>query len=248
MASQASPAESAERRFRGLRREPGERWARFATRVANAFGLVLVLVLAIYVLASLVPYNGWGGVVLALVTGTCATIALASSEVRATFWRSSAWLAATSVVLAVISAIAGGTTLLGIAALIQAGLLAVAAGAMLGAVLREHEVNFRTILGAISVYVLLGILFTYVYLAVDKLQSGLFFGEPIHTGDLIFFSITTLSTTGYGNLVPAGQPGRMLAGLEMLIGQIFLVTLIAGLVSLWRPGSRGPRPPAVDRR
>ena len=96
--------------------------------------------------------------------------------------------------------------------------------------------NFRTILGAISVYVMLGILFTWVYVAVDKLQAGLFFGQPIQVGDFVFFSITTLSTTGYGNLVPAGQPGRMLSGIEMLVGQIFLVTLIAGLVSLWRPG------------
>jgi len=109
-------------------------------------------------------------------------------------------------------------------------------------VLSEHEVNFRTILGAISVYVLLGILFTYVYFGVDKLQPGLFFGQSIKTGDFIFFSITTLTTTGYGNLVPAGQPGKMLAGLEMLVGQIFLVTLIAGLVSLWRPGSLSRRP------
>jgi hypothetical protein len=141
-----------------------------------------------------------------------------------------------AVVLAVVSALAGGSTLLGVAALIQVVLLAVAAAEVLGATLREHEVNFRTILGAISVYVMLGILFTYVYAAVDKLQAGQFFGQTTKTGDFIFFSVTTLSTTGYGNLVPAGQPGRMLAGLEMLVGQIFLVTLIAGLVSLWRPG------------
>jgi hypothetical protein len=141
-----------------------------------------------------------------------------------------------AVVLAVVSALGGGSAALGVAALIQVVLLVVAAGEMLGATLREQEVNFRTILGAISVYVLLGILFTYVYSAVDKLQAGQFFGQPIKTGDFIFFSVTTLSTTGYGNLVPAGQPGRMLAGIEMLVGQIFLVTLIAGLVSLWRPG------------
>ena len=49
-------------------------------------------------------------------------------------------------------------------------------------------------------------------------------------------TLKALTTTGYGNLVPAGQPGKMFAGLEMLMGQIFLVTLVAGLVSLWRPG------------
>lgn len=243
MESQASRAEPEERRsFHALGREPGERWTRFATRVANAFGLVLLLVVAIYVLSSLVGYSGWGAVTLAAVTGACATLALVSAGARTPLPRWSAALSIAAVVLATISAIAGGTTLSGVSALIQVLLLTVAAGEMLGAVLQEHEVNFRTILGAISVYVLLGILFTYVYVAVDKLQPGLFFGQPIHTGDFVFFSITTLSTTGYGNLVPGGQPGRMLAGLEMLVGQIFLVTLIAGLVSLWRPGSLSRRP------
>ena len=237
MESQASRAEAGGRRSsRGLARGPGERWSRFAARIANAFGLVLVLVLAIYVLASLVSYSGWGGVALAAVTSTCATVALVSSWARPPLPHWSTALGTVAVVLAVVSALAGGSTLLGVAALIQVVLLAVAAAEVLGATLREHEVNFRTILGAISVYVMLGILFTYVYAAVDKLQAGQFFGQTTKTGDFIFFSVTTLSTTGYGNLVPAGQPGRMLAGLEMLVGQIFLVTLIAGLVSLWRPG------------
>ena len=55
--------------------------------------------------------------------------------------------------------------------------------------------------------------------------------------DYMFFSYTTLTTTGYGNLVPAGDIGQILAVFEMLIGQIFLVTLVARLVSLWRPSS-----------
>jgi hypothetical protein len=242
MESQASPAEPAERaRFRGFARQPGERWSRFATRIANAFGVVLLLVIAIYVLASLVSYKGWGAAALAAVTVTCAAVALASSEAGPRLVRGAAVLGAVAFALAVVSALAGGSSLLGISALIEVVLLTVASAKMLGAVLAEHEVNFRTILGAISVYILLGILFTYVYLAVDKLQPGLFFGQPIQTGDFIFFSITTLSTTGYGNLVPAGQPGKMLSGLEMLVGQIFLVTLIAGLVSLWRPGSLSRR-------
>ena len=235
-ASRADPEES--RSFRALTRQPGERWTRFATRIANAYGVVLLLVVAIYVLASLVAFRGWGAVALAAVTAACTTVALVSSQARPPLARWSIALGGGAVVLALVSAVGGGSRLLGIAALIQVALLAAAAVEILGTVLQEHEVNFRTILGAISVYILLGILFTWVYVAVDKLQAGSFFGVPIQTGDFVFFSITTLSTTGYGNLVPAAQPGRMLAGLEMLTGQIFLVTLIAGLVSLWRPGSR----------
>jgi hypothetical protein len=189
-----------------------------------------------------VSFKGWGAVALAAVTVTCAAVALASSKAGPRLVRGAIVVGAVAFVLAFASALGAGSRTLGVSAFIEVVLLAVASVKMLGAVLSEHEVNFRTILGAISVYVLLGILFTYVYFGVDKLQPGLFFGQSIKTGDFIFFSITTLTTTGYGNLVPAGQPGKMLAGLEMLVGQIFLVTLIAGLVSLWRPGSLSRRP------
>jgi hypothetical protein len=242
MESQASRAEPDAGAFDGLQRRPGERWSRFVTRVANAFGLVLLLVIAIYVLASLAPYNDWGALALAIVTAACAIVGLISAEAGPRLLRGSIALAALAVALALAALLGAGQRVLAVSALAGALLLATAAGKILGAVLSEHEVGFRTILGAISVYVLLGILFTYVYLAVDKFQPGEFFGQPVKTGDFVFFSITTLTTTGYGNLVPTGQPGKMLSGLEMLIGQIFLVTLIAGLVSLWRPGSSGRRP------
>lgn len=237
MESQASPAEPDASVFDGLQRRPGERWSRFATRVANAFGLVLVLVIAIYILASLAPYNDWGALSLAIVTGACAIVGLISADAGPRLLRWSIGLAALAVVLAFAAALGAGQQVLAVSALVGALLLATSAGKILGAVLVENEVGFKTILGAISVYVLLGILFTYVYLAVDKFQAGDFFGQPVKSGDFVFFSITTLTTTGYGNLVPVAQPGKMLSGLEMLIGQIFLVTLIAGLVSLWRPGT-----------
>jgi hypothetical protein len=233
MGSPASQAETL-----GLSPRPGERLPRFAARIANAFGVVLLLVVLLYVLGSLMSYTGWSGVVLTVVTGTCVIVALVSAHAGP---RLVAWGAAFSVValvLIVISAAGGSSAASGAAALIQAVLLTVAAAEVLGTALTEHEVGFRTILGAISVYLILGLLFSFAYAAIDRLQSGAFFGKTLQTGDYVFFSFTTLTTTGYGNLVPAGQPGRMLSGLEMLIGQIFLVTLIAGLVSLWRPGSR----------
>jgi len=221
-------------------RQPGERWTRFAARIANAYGVVLVLAVGIYVLASLVYFRGWGAVALTAVTGACTTVALVSSDARAPLPRVSIGVGASACLLAVVAVFAGGSgKLLAVAALLQVLLLATAAVEILGTILQDHEVNFRTILGAISVYVMLGILFTWVYVAIDKLQPGLFFGAPLQVGDFVFFSITTLSTTGYGNLVPAAQPGKMISGLEMLVGQIYLVTLIAGLVSLWRPGTRG---------
>lgn len=221
-----------------MSRHPGERWAQFAERIANAFGLVLVLVLATYALGSLTPFHGVTGALTTTVACIAAVVGLAGAVVRPLVFRFALALALVAVLLAMLSWIVDDLTLLGASSLIVMVLLLLAVGAILRAVITETKVGFRTILGAISVYTILGLLFTFLYAGIDRIQGGPFFGSGVSVkgADFLFFSFTTLTTTGYGDLVPAGQPGRMFAGLEMLTGQIFLVTLVAGLVSLWRPG------------
>jgi hypothetical protein len=223
-----------------ISRRPGEPWTRFAERVASAFGLVLLLVLITYAMLSLTNFREWPGIVSALASSLTAVVALISARAKHTTVRYAARLAVVAVGLQIAAVAADSAPVLGASALLQVGLLSVAAFAVLRAVLGEREVGFRTILGAVSVYLVLALQFAYVYVAIEKLQSTPFFaGNPtLGNGDYVFFSITTLTTTGYGNLVPAGQPGKMLAGLEMFTGQLFVVTLIAGLVSLWVPGQR----------
>jgi hypothetical protein len=221
-----------------MSRQPGEQWGHFAERVANAFGLVLILVIATYALGSLTEFKGWTGALTTLVAALAGVVGLAGAGVRPGVVRGAALLALAAVVLAVLARLLDDLHLLGVSSFVVVSILLIAAGAILRAVLAESEVGFRTILGAISVYTILGLLFSFLYAAIDKVQSTPFFGSgvSVKSGDFLFFSYTTLTTTGYGNLVPAGQPGKMFAGLEMLMGQIFLVTLVAGLVSLWRPG------------
>jgi hypothetical protein len=233
-----------------------ERWRQRAERVSDAFGLVFVLVLITYVLASLLENRGWGAVVLTAATSLTSVVALTSSHAQARLVRTAIALSTLTVVLAALAIAESDYTWLNLASLIQVSLLALAMGAVLRRVVMAPEVGSRTILGALSVYAVLGILFTFLYGAIDRIQSGPFFeGHPHPVGsDFLFFSYTTLTTTGYGHLVPGGQPGRMISGLEMMIGQIFLVTLVAGLVSLWRPGEairrrrekRGGEEPAAD--
>jgi len=209
-----------------------------AERVNDAFGLVLVLVLLTYVLTSLLENRGWDAVILIVATSVTSVVALISSHARSRLIHAAVALSILTVALATEAAISGDHTWLNFASLVQVLLLTVAMGAVLRRVVSAPEVGSRTILGALSVYTVLGILFTFAYGAIDRIQSGPFFeGTPHPSGsDFLFFSYTTLTTTGYGDLVPGGQPGRMISGLEMMIGQIFLVTLVAGLVSLWRPG------------
>lgn len=235
----ARESDSAPRDRFGISRRRGERWSEFASRVANAFGLVLLLVIATYVLGSLTPPHGWTASLTVLIGVTATVVALASANARLQIVRAAAVLAAIAVACAVVSAIADARWLLGVSGLITALLMLVAAGAVLRTVVSASEVGFRTILGAISVYLILGLLFSFVYVALDRIEGYPFFGHEgsIDNGNTLLFSFYTLTTTGYGNLVPAGQPGKLICGLEMLMGNIFLVTLVAGLVSLWRPGS-----------
>jgi hypothetical protein len=238
-----------------------ERWLQRAERVSDAFGLVFVLVMVTYVLASLLDNKGWASVLLTVATSATSVVALTSAHARERVVRVALALSVLTVVLAAIGAASDNHDWLNLATLIQVSLLTVAMGAVLRRVVMAPEVGSRTILGALSVYAVLGILFTFLYGVIDRVQGGPFFeGHPNPAGtDFLFFSYTTLTTTGYGNLVPGGQPGRLIAGLEMMAGQIFLVTLVAGLVSLWRPGeairrrrerrgeeSPGDIPPATD--
>jgi Ion channel len=99
------------------------------------------------------------------------------------------------------------------------------------------QVDQETMLGALAAYLLIGMSFAFMYRFLASVQEGPFFGvdgEGTVSQDL-FFSFITLTTTGYGNLVPAGNPGQSLAVLEALLGQLFLVTAVAKVVTAWRP-------------
>jgi hypothetical protein len=213
----------------------------FVQRIGDAYGLVLVLILTTFVVTMTLPAQGWVGRVVAVaIAGLTAIIALTSSDVPLVRVRLATGAAVAAVLATVLARAFSSDALVGAAFVVDSLLLAVAAVTILRRVLPSAMVDFRTILGAISVFTLLGLLFGFLFLALGRLLAGDVFTGVSHAQarDYLFFSYTTLTTTGYGNLVPAGDIGQILSVFEMLTGQIFLVTLVAGLVSLWRPGAR----------
>ena len=211
-----------------------------AERIADAYGLVLVLITITFVVMMTLPPEGWGGRVVAVaVAGLTAVVAFKSSDVRPGRFRLACVVAAVAIAAAFLAERLDSARLLGLAFGAVAILLGIAAVTILRRVIvGARHVDFRTILGAISVFTLLGLLFAFLYVGFSRWSHQAFFAGHAHAqaSDYLFFSYTTLTTTGYGNLVPAGTVGQSFAVLEMLLGQIFLVTLVAGLVSLWRPG------------
>ena len=88
-------------------------------------------------------------------------------------------------------------------------------------------------LGAVCIYVLIGMMFAFVYAAIDGIGSAPFFVQTSHatTPDFLYFSFITQTTVGYGDFTAAADLGRALSVLEALIGRLHLVTIIAVLVS-----------------
>ncbi|GGE90620.1 ion channel [Mycetocola zhadangensis] len=103
--------------------------------------------------------------------------------------------------------------------------------------LRKVVVDGQTLLASIAAYVMVGMFFTFVFNLIALLTPTPLFGPGTIdslTGQL-FFSFTTLTTTGYGNLVPVGALVQSVAIAEAITGQLFLVIAIARIVSGWQP-------------
>ena len=220
-------------------------WMRKAGRVSDAYGLVLLLTLLTFMVLSMLPNSSWSRALGVAMSGFTSIIGLTSSQVPRRLVRRAVAIVGVAVLLALVSATATLDLGMAIAQTLTALLMIITALTILKRVLMAPEVSFRTILGALSTYTMFGLLFAYVYAATGVIQGSPFFSGVEHgsNSDFLFFSYTTLTTTGYGDLVPAGQPGQSFAVFEMLFGQIFLVTLVAGLVSLWRPGKHDANDP-----
>ncbi len=102
-------------------------------------------------------------------------------------------------------------------------------------VLKDEKVNSEKIFGALSVYLLLGVIWAMLFIMVEFLVPGsLRHGqEQALTGaEMVYYSFVTLTTLGYGDIVPVSPSARALATLEALTGQLYLTVLVARLVAL----------------
>jgi hypothetical protein len=108
-------------------------------------------------------------------------------------------------------------------------------------------VTMQTMFGVLCLYLLVGLLFSVGFVTIDQLSDTPFFAgnAPHGRDDFLYFSYTTLTTVGYGDLVAATNLGRSLAVTEALVGQLYLVTVVAVIISNLRPAR--PRPRRRDR-
>jgi hypothetical protein len=113
-----------------------------------------------------------------------------------------------------------------------AGAIPVAIVGGLLRLVRERGVTLQVVAGALAIYLMVGLLFAWVIGFVARVGSVHYFaqGTSGNESDHAYYSFTVLTTTGFGDLSAATRVGRALAVVEMLVGQIYLVTVIGVLV------------------
>ena len=148
-----------------------------------------------------------------------------------------------ALVTSVAAAIADQDRARGVTFVITSVLVVACPVAVVSRIVHHTQVTVETLLGAICVYVLIGLLFAYVDLAYQLIAGSSYFAQSGNHGpsDFVYFSFITMTTVGYGDLSPATGLPRTLAVLEALTGQVFLVVLVARLVAMYSPASSSAR-------
>jgi len=210
-------------------------------RAKHSYWAVLAAIFVCFFLAALLPNTAWALSVVVLVQSVTLLVAIWTAGWGMTERTIPFAIAAGAGVAAVIDIFWQGealTAALGIAA----GLLTITIAYVVArGAIAQHEVNSRSVAGAICVYMLFGMLFMFLYGVLAALGHGPFFAQGMDgTRPLrLYFSYVTLATLGYGDYTPAGNLGHALAVLEALLGQLYLVTVVAVLVTrLAGPGRK----------
>lgn len=214
--------------------DPGSRWI-------DRFGVLLALTAVTVALLSLVdlrssavgPSAELAGLSTTLAVGATLALALRASGLRAR-WRRWAYvlvgvLVAASLVVVLIVDTSDSVTAAPPLLLVLAALAPVVVARRL---VHHRVVTLATLLGAVAAYLLIGLAYYYAFLTVENYSGEPFFGSEEPTTAFMYFSLTTITTLGYGDLSAVSPLGRLLATSEAIVGQVYLVVFVALIVSL----------------
>jgi hypothetical protein len=221
----------------------------FRERRRGKFGVVLLATFATIVVTVALPDTRWGPAVLALMQGGTLWLAFLAAGVsrRSIEGALAAWVV--GALLVAFSTGSDADTGRAIAPVVSLLLIASAGAAILRHLVAKGKITLASVGGVLAVYLLIGLFFTYVYATVGAVSDSppLNGAGPIDLSAEVYFSFVTLATVGYGDLTPANDVVRGLAITEALTGQLYLVSLVALVISnLGRESSDRPLRSARD--
>jgi Ion channel len=241
------PEDVAERTRRDLARE--------MVTGADAFGVVIVLIL-LSILASAAAEGAGGQLISVILTGGSLLFILHTAGARGRPFRAATVVVVAALVFTALALLVGDQ--LGSSTARAVGLLLafVAPVVILRRIITSPRITIRLVLGALAIYLLLGLAYSYLFPLIASVTGKPFFVQTDSptASDYLYFSYTTLATIGFGDYTAQQSLGRMIAVSEGLVGQLYLVSAVAllvgnvGRVRAWAgtepPTGEGAPPPA----
>jgi Ion channel len=214
------------------------------TRRTGRYGLLLLATVLSVAVQGTVEPGAVQQVVVTALAGASLLLAFRAANLTPRLIQIAMALATAALVVAVVRA-AGGGIGDGAARTMNAALVALGPPAVAVGVVRDlratGQVRLEAVFGVLSLYMLVGMAFGFIYGAIDRFGGDPFFagGQPATVSHCLYFSLTTLATVGYGDFVARTDVGHTLSVSEALLGQIYLVTVVSLIVSnLGRPARR----------
>jgi hypothetical protein len=205
------------------------------------FGVLgLMLLCVVFLIAS--PNVDWSRAVAIAIEGAALVLTVATSRQRESVRRRRAAIVGAvmiaGVLLIALGVISRGTTAL--FGLIITVAIPVALARGLLRLLGRHGVTLQSVAGSLAIYLSIGLIFAWVVGFTAAISDAPYFAQKkaqADAGTSVYFSFTVLTTTGFGDYTPATPAGHAIGVIEMLTGQIYLVTVIGLLI-----GSFASRP------
>ncbi len=203
------------------------------SRIRDRFSIVLVLLIITVFFSISAPNTPWAWLATTVALAASLMVAMVASGAQPKVVTMGLTLAgigfAQSIVIALTQAQGDARRYLSVTSLL---LTLLAMGAIARRLALHAEISVLTVVGAVCLYVLIGLGFAFAYECVGEFGSETFFtlrGAGTRS-DYVYFSFITMATVGYGDLIAQGGVGRALAVTEGILGQIYLVTAVAALV------------------
>jgi hypothetical protein len=212
------------------------------------FGLLLGAIVAAFAIQGVASPSEWQEVLISVLLGATFLLALWAAEAKAiVLWPAAAVVTAV-IIIAIVEALNGNPSG-GAMRVANALLVLLAPPAIIVGVIRilrvRQAVTLEAVFGVLSVYLLFGMLFGFVFGSIDRFGGSPFFagGQSATVANCLYYSFVTLTTVGYGDLTARTNLGHTLSVSEALLGQIYLVTIVSLIVAnLGRSRPAGPPP------
>ena len=213
--SETQLAESALRRFRGME---------------DNYGFVLVAILAALIIMGALSERPMGRTVTLLLFGVVFFLTLLASAVPRRWMLMALVLVPPILAVAALAGTSGNRSAVGNAAYIMSALLVITCAVVIARRIAKHpKISVRTVMGTVCIYLFAALLFALIYRTMDMMDGGPFFAQTNDPAgiDYIYFSFVSITTLGFGDLSPASDLGKITAVVEAIIGQLYLVTVVA---------------------